>query len=446
MECFIGIDMGTSSAKGVLLTEDGKILKIATEKFRYITKGEAQFLDPDEYCEAIYKVISELAKDAGEGNHIAAICSCCAAGNLVLLDNEAKPITPIISWQTRIPQEDLDAVYPKELQERFYDIVGWPLEIDMPSAYLAWMKLHKPELLDAAKIVTMNCELLNYRLTGEWGISHSMGTEFCIIDQVKGEYSDELCELLGVKGKILPPIYDKGHVLGTVTPKMAKKLGLPDDTKIVLGTFDHPSGAMGAGVFEDGELLLSCGTSWVEFFPINDRKAGLKTGGYVDRFCLHGAPYYVLLALDSITDKINSLKKIFFRGITFAEFDAIAEKATLGCNGLRFNFDDDDEKLAENHETCDVARAIYESAALLLKENLEHLKECGLNVKTIKIVGGITNSDVCCNIISETLGIELQTCNGQHAGAVGAALLAGMGAGKYATEKEAFEVFINNNN
>jgi len=159
--------------------------------------------------------------------------------------------------------------------------------------------------------------------------------------------------------------------LSTVLPEIAQELGLAEDTIIVLGTFDHPSGAMGAGVFEEGEMLLSCGTSWVEFFPVPTRDRALSVGALVDRFMLEENRYCVMKSLPSISVKIKKLRKDLLGEISHEEFDILSEQAPFGSNALRFNFDDGDIALAKGHTKCDIARAITESAALLLKEELE---------------------------------------------------------------------------
>lgn len=442
MNYLIGLDIGTSAVKGALMEQTGRILGTKSAPFTYFGENGCRFLDPDAFSEVCFSVIRQLADMAGQNAHISAVCSCCASGDPVLLDAQNKPITPIIGWQTRVTQDVMDAVYSKEELNAFYRNCGWPIDLEMPAAYLAWMKLNRPDLLKDCAVVTMSAEYMNFKMTGAWGISHSMGTPSYLMLQEKGEYNMPLLEKFGIENKFYPPIHDKGTVLGTVRPDMVDRLGVSDDTAVVLGTFDHPSGAMGAGVLKEGQMLLSCGTSWVEFFPVSDREFALSTGGLVDRFLLHGAPYCVMKSLDSVSDRIAARKAHFFGDISFSDFDALASKSSLGCNGLTFDYTDNDYTAAEGYAPEDIARAIYEGAAIRLRNNLEHLKSCGLYANEITVVGGITNSSVCTGIISETLGIPLSTVNGQSAGAVGSCLLAGMGVGFFTTEQQAFDAMM----
>ncbi len=441
MKLLIGLDIGTTAIKGVLMTETGKILKTVSGGYHYIVRDNKKLLDPAEFTDVCLSVIHSLAACAPAGDAVAAICSCCASGNLILLDRENRPITPIIGWQTTVSAEDRDAFFSKEEQQAFYKTVGWPLSAHFPALYLAEIKLHEPQLLDKAETVAMSAEYLNFQLTGKWGLTVSMGTPSYLLDQEKERYNEPLLRKLGVADKSLPPVFDKGTVLGNVLPDMAEKLNLSPETAVVLGTFDHPSGAMGAGVFDEGEMLLSCGTSWVEFFPVPSRAFAISTGGLVDRFMLNGAPYCVMKSIASISEKIDALRRQFLGEITHREFDELAQKAPFGCNGLRFTFTEEDRAIDTSCSKSDAARAIIESAAFKLKGNLAALEQSGLKADKVTMIGGISNSPVCVGIVSEVLEKPISVVNGQCAGAAGSCMLAGIGIGLYRDERDAFARF-----
>ena len=438
MNCLIGLDIGTTAIKGVLMREDGKILQTVSGGYEYYSDALGKRMQPRKFLEVCFSVIRSLAASADGEDRVAAVCSCCASGNLVLLDRKNEPVTDVIGWQTKIAQEDLDRFFTKEEQAAFYPIVGWPLSGYFPASYLAWINLYRPELLERTETVTMTCEYLNFALTGKWGISQSMATPSFLADQEKGVYWKPLLEKLGIAGKFLPPILDKGTVLGSLLPDVAKELGLGTDTKVVLGSFDHPSGATGSGVFDEGEMLLSCGTSWVEFFPVASRGLAISTGGLVDRFMLDGAPYCVMKSITSVSEKIDALRLHYLGEISHREYDELAVAAPYGSNGLRFSFTDEDYTVGASHTKSDVARAIIEGAAFILRENLAAVEGRGLRAERITMIGGISNSPVCVDIVAQILGRPVRRANGQVAGAVGSAMLAGIGLGIYRNERDAF--------
>lgn len=438
MEYFIGLDIGTSAVKGALLSEDGRLITVTDKKFEYEDEGTFRLLDPEDFCKRCFDVIRDLS-DKADGR-IAAVCFCHASGNPLFLDADMKPLTRIIGWQSVIDQSDIDAVYTKEEQDAFYRVVGWGFFNGMPAADLAYIKVHKPEILEKTKFFTMSGEYLNYKMTGKWGISHSMGTPSYLMDQEKGVYNTAVLEKFGLSEDMLPPIYEKGTVLGTVLPGIADRLGLSTDTAVVLGSFDHPSGALGAGVLRPGQLLLSCGTSWVELFPDESREHALSTGGLVDRFALNGPKWCVMSSLESISDKIDERRNHFFGSVPHKYFDGLAGEAKPGSNGLIIDFTDGDYKRAEGYDKRDIARAILEGAAKLLQNNLKDLEKCGLYAESITAIGGITNSKIATEIISNALQREIKVVNGQSAGAVGSCLLGGIGIGLYKNEVEAFSI------
>ena len=309
MKCYIGLDIGTSAVKGVLLSKAGKVLAERSGQFEYYSENSAKLMDPARFLEACFDVIKNLAEypDA----EVAAICPSGASGNLILLDEDFSPLIPIIGWQSKHDENESSAYFTEEEREALYRKIGWRVGNGFPLVHLMWMKKNIPELIGKSKMICMHIEYLNFALCGRFGISHSMGTPFYLMDQDKGTYNKVLLEKLGIDESVLPPIYDKGHILGNVTEETAKKLNLGKNTKVALGTFDHPAGALGAGVFDEGEMLLSCGTSWVELFPVESRAKAFSAGALTDRYMLSGSPYCVMCSLESVSEKNCEVPCIF---------------------------------------------------------------------------------------------------------------------------------------
>lgn len=438
-DCLIGLDIGTSAVKGVLLVANGKILATACGKFNYYGEESARLLEPMEFIQVCFGVIKELADKCPSDCNISGICSCCASGNLIFLDKDFKPFTHIIGWQSNVDNDEFSSYYTEIECEEIYKAVGWPVINGFPIAYFPWIAKNKKNIISDAKMICMSAEYLNYSLTGNWGISYSMATPFYLLDQEKGDYCNKLLNKFGIIREQLPPIYQKGKVIGKIKPEVASYLGLSNDVKVVLGSFDHPSGATGAGVFTSNDILVSCGTSWVLFFPINSRMRAIETGLLVDRFMINKTPYCVMKSIPSLSPKIEKLRNFYLGDISHRELDELIVKSEYGCNGLKFNFDEDDFKIAGKYSKHDIARAIYESAARLLKHNLSECEALGLSGNRVALVGGITNSNVCVKVVSEILEKETVVINGASAGAVGAAMLAAIGVGIYSDEVEAFD-------
>lgn len=426
MKYLIGLDIGTSSVKGVLMDEQRNIVDTKNQKHNYCYENGLKLLDADEFADGCISVIKELAKSAN--GQIVAVCASGASGNLVLKGNE-NPI--IYSWQNTYDAEIIDKYYTNISDDEIYKIVGWPKQYGFPFANMAYIKETNPKMHENTDIMCMSIEYLNYRLTGKWGITKSMGTPFFMIEQEKGKYYKPFLDALGITEDKLPPIMENYSVLGTLTSDSALKTGLSSDTKIILGTFDHPSAARGAGVFEEDEILLSCGTSWVVLVPFSSRNKPLEKGMLVDPFMY---PYGNWCGMDSLTgiaDKIDFCSKKYFGEISYKNFDELVAKSKPGADGLLIDIDNPCD-LSGDISDCHIARAIAEAAARRLRDMLAELD---VKARNIKIVGGITNSKEWISVISNICNVDVNVVNGECAGAAGAALMAGVGVGIFKAER-----------
>jgi len=429
MKCFIGLDIGTSSIKGVLMTEDGSVKKTARGAFDY-TKLENGGVEiaADDFANVCFSAIRELAQ-AADGP-ICSICASSASGNLVILDKEYKPVTPIFNWQdTRVTTEARDILGEMDL-DAFYSRVGWPFDYKtFPLALACYVKKHKPEKIANCGMICMSTEYLYYRLTGKWGISTSAGTPFYFIDQTTGKYIPEVLEKLGIKETQVPPVMPCGSILGAVTEKAAADCGLSADVQVVLGSFDHPSAARGAGILNEGEMLLSCGTSWVGFFPVKQREKLVKAKTLIDPFLSeNGGCWAGMVSVPSVSEQIwKYVSKYIDDGKdAYKKLSEYAEKSVPGANGLVICPTEepcDEEILKYSKE--DIARAIMEGTVRLLKEKLDTLSEYGIKTERAVMVGGPSEDPMWIRLISEMCDIKVEPAFGASTGAVGAVILAG---------------------
>ncbi len=436
---FIGLDLGTSGVKGVLLSELGEVKATVTTAFEYYLDNGAKLLNPEKYIEACFKTISQLSAAAPTRESVVGICSSGAAGSMLVLDKSDAPLTPIIGWQTTVSAEDFAEFYTDEERAEIRALAGWPVGRGFPASYIPAIKKYRPDIFDAADKFIMTPEYLAYTLSGGFGISHSLAMPSTLCDQVRGVYNGKLLFKLGIREDMLPALHTKCTEIGTVKADMAERLGISRGCKVIVGSFDHPAGAMGAGVYEVGAGLLSLGTSWVVLLPLAQRSADACAMGLVDRFIQDGAPYCIMKSVASISDKINKLRKHFFGEISHSEFDSLVSKSSLGTGGLRFDFSDNDFETARGYAKEDIARAIIESAAHKLKDNLEVLATRGMTADKLTVIGGITNSAVCIKVLAEVIGKPLTVVNGESAGAVGSAMMAAVGAGVFSDVKSAFD-------
>lgn len=442
MNYLIGLDIGTSSVKGVLLSTDGQIIASSRGAFTYqnLENGGLEIV-AEEFLAVCFQTLKELSAAAKDGI-IKGICASAASGNLLVLDQNGKPATGIINWQDyRVTDEARELLGEMDL-DAFYKRIGWPFSYQtFPLAQLCYIKKHDPKLLAQCSAVCMSTEYLYYALTGKWGISTSAGTTFYLIDQEKGSYIDSLLDILGICKSKLPPILPCGHVLGGITKEMERLCGIPAGTPVVLGSFDHPSAARGAGVLKEGEMLLSCGTSWVAFFPISSREKGTSARMLVDPFLAPRGCFAAMSSLASLSAKIQRYVHRYVDNSTeaFRKLSALAAQSQPGANGLVISpAEEPDDETILRFSKADIARAIMEGTVGLLKNKLDVLAEKGILAKSAVMVGGPSEDPMWISLIEEICGIPVRVVHGAFAGAVGAAVIAGVGVGEYASEEDAY--------
>ena len=440
----IGLDIGTSSIKGVLIAADGSERFTGRQEFVYDRADGRVEIPADRYIDACFALLRQLSALLPADACLAGVSAASASGNLLLLGADGAPSTPILNWQDCRAADEVDAVLPDLDLDAYYRSTGWAFDKKtFPLAALCWYSVHEPQKLKEASMVVMSTEYLNYRLTGKWGIGTSAGTPFYLIDQQSGAYRTDILEKLGIPETKLPPVRPTGTVLGTVTEAASAACGLPVGTPIVLGTFDHPSAARGVGVVREGQLLLSCGTSWVGFYPINDRARVQAAGMLTDPFLSErGGPWAGMISLASVSGNLDAYVRRFIanEGDIYGELNALAAQSEPGAGGLRINpIEEPDESYIRTFPRTQIARAIMEGIVRLLADRIAEIGKSGIRTTEAVMVGGPSERPLWSHLIAAQTGLTVRVMHGAFAGAIGAAMLSGIAAGLYRDETEALD-------
>ena len=273
MSYFIGLDLGTGAAKGVLY-DGSKIVAGDSTASSFIRNGNAVEYDPQEHWQGIYGLICKLAAQAPEP--VRAISMCAASGNTLITDKNGNPRSNIVSW--------LDERKESCPDENIHEIVGWPWVGGFPFAHLLRMRREEAELFEGDFRVCMNNDWLYFLLTGNFILDHSSATPFYMQDQRTFTYYKPYLEMLKLTEKNLSKLVPCGTIAGNLKKELAAP-NLNSDTLIVAGSFDHPAAARALNVVNPDEMLLSCGTSWVGFRPSKERL--IREGCLCDPYMIH---------------------------------------------------------------------------------------------------------------------------------------------------------------
>ncbi|MFA6816473.1 MAG: FGGY family carbohydrate kinase [Lentisphaeria bacterium] len=428
LELFLcGLDLGTTAIKGVIIDQNGTIIAEGTKNNSMIVLGNDRFeINPEEQYRMVCSLIKELAeKTPGK---IAALSMAVASGNLLFTDADGKPLTNIISWMDRRAAQDPPKVLSHLTSTEVRQITGWSCLDSFPLAQLAWFQENKPELYNKASRYCMNSDWLLFRLTGKWQMDYSTATTSHLQDQRTFTYHKEYLKLLNIEEKNLSLLVPTARFVGTVISSAVEDTGLSESTKVVSGSFDHPSSARGANINEPGQLMLSCGTSWVGFFPEKDRQKIINLGLLCDPFLAsEGGPWGAIFSVPYIGRMIDwYIDNLIALGNEnkYEVFNHLASKAHPGAGGLKIDLRKEPVLLKASPEN--ISRAVMENAAELLNEEIQRLLSKGIKFNHVIIVGGVSKSKIWIKIIEEITALKIEISS-SYAGARGAAIVAGFG-------------------
>lgn len=437
--CLIGLDLGTSAIKGVLTDARGTVLAEAGVDSSFIHPHEGWVeVDPEQHYRKVCGVIRELVAAAPAAPD--ALAMAAASGNTLLTGTDGVPLMNIINWMDhraeQHPPATLAGLTPAEVTR----VAGWPCVTSFPLGHLAWLQENRKDLYRAAGRYGMDTDWVLWRLTGRWLMDHSTATTFHLQEQVSRTYHEPFLRRLGIPREKLPELVPSGVAVGPLTEQARRDTGLSARTTVVSGCFDHPSAARAVGVVEPGQLMLSCGTSWVGFAPCRERQAILDAGMLCDPFLAdEGGPWGGIFSVPTIGRTIDwYIENVIAPGEPdrLRIFDEAAAQAEPGAGGMELDLREPPRKIAGDRRN--ISRAVMEGAARLLNDKITVLKARGLRYDRAVMVGGPANSPVWPGIVSQTTGLAITT-GGRSAGARGAALLAGIGCGAYRNERDAWE-------
>lgn len=425
----IGLDLGSSSVKAILF--DGqKVIATQSAGFTYTQsslKEGVNYLgfDAEEFYNIIAGVIKKLASQSPE--KVSGLAFASASGNALICDKNGKPLINAYSWMNKAFTDEVNQVLGGFDKEYIRNTCGWGFSGAMPLSHLSHIKVHRKELLDAPNIVCMTTEYVLFRLTGKWGIDRSTATPFFLAEQTTGKWHKPYLDALGITESQLMPIGETGDLLGTTLKEVEEQTGLAQGTKVYLGSFDHPSGARANGVLNEGQLLLSCGTSWVGFFPYHDRDFILKNRMLCDPFMqAKSGMWGAMFSFAQVSKKIEYLidKYVDNSSNKYNVFNELSAQSTAGANGLEIDLINGVERDLSAYAKQDICRALMEAPAKLLKTRLDELKEKGLTFNQVFMAGGPSKSPIWYKVVEQIIGVPLNITYGVDSGAVGAAQLA----------------------
>ena len=451
-DTILGLDIGTTSTKAILFDLTGRELATARQDYPLATPhpGWAE-QDPEQVWQALVSVLQQVAAQAGAEQRILALTLAAQSGSVIPADAHGNPVYPMITWLDRRTEELAQQWQVAGLEPRVQRLSGWLLHPGLPLLSIGWLRQHQPDIFARAARFMSVIDFLNHRLTGQFCTDHSSATEMLLLDVATGQWSAELCGLAGITPAHLSRLVPSGSVIGPLTAEASRLTGLPPDTRLVSGGHDQCATAMAMGMTDPGKLMLATGTAWVitgitASPDINAIPANMDLN-------FHVAPrrWTVSQLLGGfgasvewwLTHNLQPPDSVIPRPALFAQVDTLLSESSPGSRGLLFLPPSGGAQLPHkamwggfiglrlDHTRPDMIRAILEGAAFEVRWALAQMKQAGLPVEQLWVAGGATQSPVWPQILADVTGVPLLLTRYGNWPALGAAILAGWGAGVF---------------
>ncbi len=461
----IGVDIGTSGTKSLLIDPDGNILAESSTSYGVsMPKPLWSEQDPEDWWQATVKTIRAVVKQSRvKAVDVKAIGLSGQMHGSVFLDKANKVLRPALLWNDgRTYEECAEITELAGGREELIRMVSNPALTGFTAPKILWLRNKEPKRFEKLKTVLLPKDEIRRRLTGEIATEVSDASGMLLLDVRNRRWSDELLGKLQLDKSLLGTVYESEQVTGSLRPEIASQLGLTTACQVVGGAGDCAAGAIGNGIVRTGILTASLGTSGVMFVHCDEPQTDQQ--GRLHTFChaVHGKWHMMgvtLSAAGSLQWFVESLCKEMAqrRGVDpYAEIIAEAAATPIGSDNLLFAPYLAGERtphadphargcfigLTASHQRGHLARAVMEGVAMSLRDSLEIIKGLGVPVKEMRLSGGGAKSALWKQIFADVMDQAACTINAEQGPAYGVALLAAVGAGHFKSIEEACKATI----
>ncbi|KRQ86271.1 Xylulose kinase [Caloramator mitchellensis] len=454
---FMGIDLGTSSVKIILMDGEGKIVASSTKEFPiYYPYPNWAEQNPEEWWISTKEGIREILDNTGiKGEDVKSIGLSGQMHGLVMLDKNNNVLDPAILWCDQRTQRECDYLNIEYGRDKLSDYTGNIALTGFTLPKILWIRNNKRQIYDQIAHILLPKDYIRFKLTGEYATDFSDASGMLLLDVKNKRWSYELLKYLNIDEKILPKLYESFECTGYVTKEAAGDTGLLKGTMVVAGAGDQAAAAIGTGVVSGGNASVSLGTSGVVFAALDD--FAVDAENRLHSFCHANGKWHVMGVMLSAAASL----KWWVEGINSKEesYDYLmeeAEKAAIGSQkliflpylmGERTPYSDPDVRgsfigLSMTHEKGHMTRAILEGVAYGLKDSLRLIDELGINIDCVRLNGGGAKSRLWRQIIADVFNKKVEIINSTEGPALGAAILASVGYGHYTSVESACEQII----
>lgn len=435
---FLGIDIGTTGTKSILVDERGFIIKRAYRGYG-ITSPMPGWVEqnPLDWWEAVKFTIKECLKEEQLKESLCALAISAQGGSMALLDQSGAFLGDAISWMDTRAKVGRQTFIDDKGAEYYHKRTGFMLNTGLAMQNIRWLKTYDPERFAKVSAIYTTLDYINFRLTGQAVIDPSGASLMQLLNIRQKCWDEEILELIGLDQSKLALIKPAGSLVGNLTASAATELGLPERLKVYNGGLDQSCMALGSGNINEGDVVLSTGTAWAMLAVTNkpDIISGLRFSVIPhvieDKWCFLSTIPSAGASLDWLREKLFSMGETE----SYKDMDSKIAECEPGAKGITlYPFFSGAVGLTSQiigltlaHNRYDVLRAYMESICFEIKLMLDALAREGFKHDSLKVTGGASRSKIWMNILSNVLNKTVHVEFHPDAACIGAFKLAASG-------------------
>jgi xylulokinase len=449
---WMGIDIGTGGTRALLVDRAGKVraaFTAAHEDMRMEHPMWAEQRPEDWWRAAVEAIRGVLAEAQASGKDVQGIGLSGQMHGLTLLDAAGDVIRPALIWCDQRSQPQVDFINKTIGKENVLAAIANPVLTGFTLPKLLWVRDHEPDNFENIRKMLLPKDYIRYKLTGEFATEVSDASGTALLDVVKRDWAFKMMDDLDLDGEILPKLYESSEITGKISKEAGMLTGLEPGTRVAGGGGDQAASAVGNGIVEPGIVSCTLGTSGVVFAHMEN--VGYDPAGRVHTFC-HAVQnkWHVMGVTQGAGLSLQWFRNQMSPGVAYDDLTSEAAGAPAGSRGLfwlpylmgeRTPHLDATARggwvgMTARHTRADLIRSLIEGVSYSQKDCLDIIAKLGVPISSVRVSGGGARSPFWRRLLADILGKPIVTLETQEGSAYGAALLALVGTGEFASVPE----------
>ena len=452
MNYYIGIDLGTSAVKMLLMNENGDIVKSVSKEYSiYFSQDGWSEQNPEDWWNAVKDGLKALTENCDK-TLIKGISFGGQMHGLVMLDKDDNVIRPAILWndgRSAKQCEYLNNEIGKEILSKYTANIAFA---GFTAPKILWVKENEPDYFSKIDKIMLPKDYIAYMLTGVHSTDYSDASGMLLLDVKNKRWSKEMLDICGIDERVMPKLFESDETVGTLKPEVVEGLKLSSDIKVIAGAGDNAAAAIGTGTVGDGKCNISLGTSGTVF--ISQDKFSVDSNNALHSFAHADGKYHLMgcilsaascnkwwleniLNTKDYTGSQEDIEELGNNDVFFLPY-LMGERSPHNDPYARATF----TGMTMDTTRADMMQAVLEGVVFALRDSLEVARSLGIKIERTKICGGGAKSPLWRKMIANIMNLKVDIIESEEGPALGGAILAAVGCGEYESVEEAADKLV----